>query len=312
MIAHLGFIHNNEQGPTEPQFIYRGHAVGAAGDLFPVRAASSLPVIGGRSHGSAPAFPDPDNDCNPEISQMVSWGSVATSASGFFNRQTKAFETLVTATATDIRLNEVFEIANLSAVLESSHPFSRKAGQETAIATPEKGIQIFGLRIFGWPVQVILNERFLQVNSSSSFREMVASREGESREYARQIEHQPYQDQGYFTYSLVGYTGWRKGQEPPEEIRERVAFEGHVIQVRDVGAFYLGEVLRNNGSCRLILLRARLEMDDGEETSLRMRRGKKMLSFEATESREPLRRERKEMSVAFAEVESNGLGPPPD
>lgn len=312
MIPHMDREHDSNTS-IAPRFIFRGHAVGAAGDLFPVRAPSSLPVIGGRSQASATAFPDPETDCHSEIARLVSWGAVTTSATGSFNRQTRDFETLVTATASDIRLNDTFEIANMSAALESSHPSGRGSYQELEIRTPENGIQIFGLRIFGWPVTVIPQDQLIRAKSTRNIQEIMANRKCGTPTNVRHFENQ-----NYFFYSLVESADWREGQLPPSSIRELVTFEGHIIKVKDVGVFYLGEVLRNAGSCRLTLLRARLEMADGEEPPSSFSRGKKMLSLMASatrgpgESRESRAPERKESNVVFAEVESNGLEPPPD
>jgi hypothetical protein len=134
----------------EKRFLYHAHAAGLAGqitlpfnDLIEVQAASALPQTGGYSSSRVENF---------AYKNILSFQSATTQATGSFNPEEKAYNTLVTATIEKLNILDQVTADRVVAHLTSKHPES--GGQPSIIPL---GSSFVNLQIAGCPVDVHLD-----------------------------------------------------------------------------------------------------------------------------------------------------------
>ena len=294
----------NELRSQKRRFIFKGNAVGAAGSFFPVKAATALPVIGGKAHAGVGMFPNPEGGCDPDVGRFISFDSCASEASGQFRDISGTYETTVTSTTTGLKLfphwdaaqgTSLLEVSLLSARLESAKPKGEETPSETQILLPHRPVQVVGLKVLGRAVKVQFRPDLMEFST----RKELQSRIDDDCSFRQKYGDRLLENHGYYYYSVVDLS-WQ--DEPAPEVQ----LDGHAILIRNgkVASFYLGEVLRGLGSCRLTLLRGSINTRALQASATPRRDFKASPQpFLSQGIAEPTKLE----EVAFCEVESNGL-----
>ncbi len=224
-------------------FTFFGNAVGAAGtgfytstgrNAFPVKAASSLPVIGGLSKSRSRLFGIPD---------VIHFWKVRTTAEGIYDPQTKLNTTTVTASTKQVCVKEnTFKGSRLYASLKSVHP---RAGDGEIPIIPTVS---YDFKLFGHPVEVATHDWLVSARTKNEITKgMNSKRQEELVPLVHEMEN------GYYSYSLVSEIRWKDGEGD-----KRVRFSGNVIQIHDFGEIHLAEVIRRESYCRLVSTRIKL------------------------------------------------------
>jgi hypothetical protein len=229
------------------RFLYRGNAVAAGGNFFPVQASSSLPTIGGTSTGQVHDYRAP----GPIELQI---GECYTNAGGSFNHRTGVHGTQVTARVSDMRL-DAFHARELDATLVSLHKkdLDRYPFITMALAN-EFVFRIHDTRFHITLCTDLMNmgrrEEFETAYSKSTFREKHAHRfyQAGRRLMSLQSEETIPDFDGYLMYSVVD-------EIAVEHPCKEVSIEGNVIHYHGFGSIFLGEVYRNHHAVRFNLLR---------------------------------------------------------
>ncbi|HEX5482816.1 MAG TPA: choice-of-anchor P family protein [Terriglobia bacterium] len=152
----------------EKRFLYHAHAAGLAGqitlpfnDLIEVQAASAIPQTGGYSSSRVENF---------AYKNILSFQSATTQATGSYNPEEKAYNTLVTATIEKLNVLDQVTADRVVAHLTSKHPES--GGQPSIIPL---GSSFVNLRIAGCPVDVRLDSAtFVQFDTYDRICESLA------------------------------------------------------------------------------------------------------------------------------------------
>jgi hypothetical protein len=246
------------------RFFFRGHAVGAAAtvtrmrgqdmpaEALPTQAASSLPVVGGRSEqvlqGSTARHLDP----------FLSFQTARTFAEGRFDPSQKAHITQITATLTGVELVGKFSAERLHAQLVSVHP---GGGKQPCISWT--GTALAGLRLEGYAVEVVLDP---VLESMPSEEQLVAA-------YAKPPFHNTHGERFFRrepdgkapgAIPRIGRSGYI-GCSIVESIRTdhpRAKVDGHKLTLKEFGTLYFGELLISAESRRLTLIRFELGCPD--------------------------------------------------
>lgn len=229
------------------RFIYRGNAVAAGGNFFPVQASSSLPTIGGTSTDRVTDYRAP-GDVELQIGECYS------NAGASFDDSTGIHGTQVTAQVTDIRL-DAFHAPVLDATLVSLYRKNLDRYPSITMAMENEfcfsiNDTRFRVTLCGDLMNLGRREEFEMAYTKSSFREKHAHRfyqAGRNLSMLRSEATVPDYD-GYILYSVVHDI---EVENPCKE----VSIVGNVIHYHGFGSVYLAEVYRNNLAVRFNLLR---------------------------------------------------------
>ena len=288
------------------RFVYRGNAVGAAGTFFPVQAASSLPVIGGKSRSGVTFYRSPGDETTPP--GIVSFEAVTTKAMG--RESGGGFETRVEARIQGVevlREQELLSADLMGSAIASMHEL--EGDKDSPIYFPVDKNQILGMRILGKRVEVKFNEKLMELATMGSVRSVTQAFKSGSSCSSDGFPYEKnrffHQSEDHFFYSLVEGFEWADGSLP----RGVSLLQRNVLLVKTdavEAVLSFGEVIREAGAVRMSLFRGRLHV-----AGLFGKTNAPALPAGALAAVPALPQQKED--VVFCEVESNGLsGPEPD
>jgi hypothetical protein len=246
-----------------PRYLFHAHAIGLSGhitrpfeELIDVQAASALPPTGGLSSGRKRSY---------RLRGILTHQGAHSKATGSFNRDTKANETLATATVQGFNLCDTVVADDITARITSVH----LVGGEHRI-TPQ-GSAFLNLRIAGRVIELEDNvDVFHELDTLEKVRDHYRNNTNDFRTnfdrqaYAGEDAVLPENKRRYFRWFRHGSTGELpvcKGGftiVPLFKVKNPSApgFEvhGNVISVENFGRIILGELIISGDRRRLTML----------------------------------------------------------
>jgi hypothetical protein len=250
---------------TAKAFFYHAHGSALGGVIrWPIKqaidsvAAISLPITGGHGKANEPAF---------NLQDIVIHKGASGSVSGAWNDTSKAHETEVTSTLEGLNVNNVVTAGRVVARLFSKHKPEDPEGSIVA-----DGSEFVDLRISGHPVEVELDTALFAEHDTFAKFKLKHNQDADFRKMARQRflwgdidKNAPdWLKQRYKWLTSPESLPESKGIVPCSLVKAikcscpGVQIFGNVIIVPDFGKIFLGEVLLQENSRRLTMMR--LEM----------------------------------------------------
>ena len=228
----------------EKRFLYHALSTGLAGritlpfdDLIEVKGASALPQTGGYSSSRVENF---------DYRHMITFRAASTIATGSFDREGKAHNTLVTATIEQLNILDQVTADLVVARLTSKHPES--GGQPSIIPL---GSAFVNLRVAGCLVEVHLDsDTFYELDTYDKFSTRLKADEAFRQGVLRGQEKLPLPPpHGPVLCSLA-----REVRPHCRELKP----EGNAIHVPHFGVIYLAEFLIEPYARSLTMVRVNL------------------------------------------------------
>ncbi|MCU1322793.1 MAG: hypothetical protein JWM43_2442 [Acidobacteriaceae bacterium] len=248
---------------TKRQFYYHsdasplgGHITHPFEEVISTAASSSLAQAGGHVSSRLDSY---------QLDPIVSVTSAYSHISGVVNKSTGNWTTLTTSVVENLNLLEVVTADRIVSRLAVEHPLVGYTPKVSFV-----GVQFDNLRVAGHPVHPTLNlnllatdgrkgfpdrpylehEKFLQtvVGQSRRITEAQDAPEWLKARYGWVQSAEERKKRGYVLCSLV---------EDVQGVKDADAF-GHVITVPDFGNIFLSELVLDQGSFRLTMMRTEL------------------------------------------------------
>ena len=264
------------------RFVFRGNAAAFGGRFvrpddvtLDTPAASSLPVVGGRSASTIEG--EEARRFNERFKGHLSFAAASTLAEGRFDDRAQAIELThgrvreeALAISTRVRAeiktltvghDQRLRVGRMVAELRSKNP--RDVG-EPPIAVGDLAIE--DLTIDGFRLKIVLDSSvFNEFDTQSKLLGRAAK-----ADFAKKYGHQVFMRPGN---AGRGPTGLRRGHlhgtlvtkiDWDGEVNPRATIVGnHVVVVKDFGKIFLGEILVSGGARRVTLLRLELGSNGG-------------------------------------------------
>jgi hypothetical protein len=211
---------------------FGGHIYTPFDRMVPVIAPLSLPPVGGYAVARAEKY------C---LEGIFSFESAYTQVAGSVSRKNRAWTTLATAAVEGLNILDVISADRIVAQIATEHPRDDRFPKVTFIGT-----QFENLRIAGYPVEITVDPNLLGQNPGVDQFPKVAIIDDES--FTNKWDNSQLKQRAAIRCSVV--TEVKKVPcKPPF---------GHVLEIPDIGKVFLGELLLDRYTYRLIAIRLEL------------------------------------------------------
>lgn len=250
---------------TAKEFFYHAHGHALGGVItFPISqtldsvAAASLPITGGHGHAKAEAY---------KLQELVSYSGASCEVSGAWNEQGAHHQTEITSIIEGVNINNVVTADRIVGRLLSKHKPDDLEGCIVA-----DGSEFVNLRIGGFPCEIELDTKlFVECDTLGKFKDKHQN-DPDFRNMARKrflwgdidSDAPDWLKQRYSWVKPADALPESKGIVPVSVIKSvrcmmpGLKIYGNVMIVPDFGKIFLGELLLEEGSRRLTMMR--LEM----------------------------------------------------
>lgn len=218
--------------------------------LLPVQAPLTLPATGGYAT---------HNICNFRLEGILSIKNASTQVSGSVHHKDGPWTTLATATVEGLNIGEVLTVDRVVAQIMTEHPAAGYHPKVTLLGTRYENLRIAGKEITpvldlniciqgdgkDFPKESCLNSNEFLSRAEKQSKQLTSKELPGPLKERYAWDNASRQSKGYVLCSVVTEV---KGDFPGKA-------HGHILDIPEFGKVFLGELIVDHGSFRLIMIR---------------------------------------------------------
>ncbi len=249
-----------------------GHIERPFNQHIPVQAPLSLPPVGGHASSRVEGF---------DFNSAISFKAAYTHVSGSQSKKNGAWNTVASAVIEGLNILNVFQVGRLVSQISTEHPAEGYIPKVTFV-----GSQFEDVRIGGFPVEIVLDLDICEWSGNGEYPDEACVRDKKFIDRVKAQRHGMHHPKSI--------PSWCKDKKVPHWVKDRYTWDnsathakdsvqcslvkeirgefpgrpfGHAFEVPEFGKVFLGELLVDATTFRLIMFRIELGCGNSGSTS---------------------------------------------